>query len=120
MTTVLAYTSPARGHLNPMMGPLLELHREVYGDGHAGGIKMLARLGVVTLQPLVGPSLARHDGARLIAASSLLIGAGFGVYALAGWLPPLPRRSRSPRWSRCRSRTSPNPSWSARARSSPT
>ena len=24
---VLAYTSPARGHLNPMMGPLLELHR---------------------------------------------------------------------------------------------
>jgi UDP:flavonoid glycosyltransferase YjiC (YdhE family) len=27
MTTVLAYTSPARGHLNPMMGPLLELKR---------------------------------------------------------------------------------------------
>ena len=25
MSTVLAYTSPARGHLNPMMGPLLEL-----------------------------------------------------------------------------------------------
>ncbi len=25
MTTVLAYTSPARGHLNPMMAPLLEL-----------------------------------------------------------------------------------------------
>jgi len=24
---ILAYTSPARGHLNPMMGPLLELHR---------------------------------------------------------------------------------------------
>ncbi|MGN6202878.1 MAG: glycosyltransferase, partial [Solirubrobacterales bacterium] len=24
---VLAYTSPARGHLNPMMGPLLELSR---------------------------------------------------------------------------------------------
>ena len=24
---VLAYTSPARGHLNPMMGPLLELRR---------------------------------------------------------------------------------------------
>ncbi|MBS1679162.1 MAG: glycosyltransferase [Actinobacteria bacterium] len=24
---VLAYTSPARGHLTPMMGPLLELHR---------------------------------------------------------------------------------------------
>lgn len=24
---LLAYTSPARGHLNPMMGPLLELHR---------------------------------------------------------------------------------------------
>lgn len=23
---ILAYTSPARGHLNPMMGPLLELH----------------------------------------------------------------------------------------------
>ncbi len=24
---VLAYTSPARGHLNPMMGPLVELSR---------------------------------------------------------------------------------------------
>ena len=38
MTTVLAYTSPARGHLNPMMGPLLELHRR----GHRVHVRTLA------------------------------------------------------------------------------
>jgi UDP:flavonoid glycosyltransferase YjiC (YdhE family) len=39
---VLAYTSPARGHLNPMMGPLLELQAR----GH--------RVQVRTLAPAVG------------------------------------------------------------------
>ena len=38
MTTVLAYTSPARGHLNPMMGPLLELRRR----GHHVHVRTLA------------------------------------------------------------------------------
>ena len=38
MTTVLAYTSPARGHLNPMMGPLLELHRR----GHRVHVRTLS------------------------------------------------------------------------------
>jgi MFS family permease len=47
-------------------------------------------LGVVVLQPILGAALSRLDGARLLAASSLFIGAGFGVNALAGWLPPLP------------------------------
>jgi MFS family permease len=47
-------------------------------------------LGCVVLQPLTGPSLSRHDGARLLAGSALLIGAGYGVNALAGVLPPLP------------------------------
>ena len=35
---VLAYTSPARGHLNPMMGPLLELRRR----GHVVHVRTLA------------------------------------------------------------------------------
>jgi UDP:flavonoid glycosyltransferase YjiC (YdhE family) len=38
---VLAYTSPARGHLNPMMGPLLELDRrraEVHVRTLAAGV----------------------------------------------------------------------------------
>ena len=38
MTTVLAYTSPARGHLSPMMGPLLELHRR----GHRVHVRTLS------------------------------------------------------------------------------
>jgi MFS family permease len=43
-------------------------------------------LGVVVLQPLLSPLLGRHDGARVLALSSLLIGAGFGLNALAGSL----------------------------------
>jgi MFS family permease len=41
-------------------------------------------VGVVVLQPLLGPILARRDGARLLAASTLLFGLGFGANALAG------------------------------------
>jgi MFS family permease len=50
-------------------------------------IMALNGLGVVVLQPLLSPRLARHDGARVLALSSLLIGLGFGLNALAGSLP---------------------------------
>jgi MFS family permease len=46
-------------------------------------------LGVVLLQPLLGPGLRRHDPNRLLALSALLFGAGFGVNALAD-VAPLP------------------------------
>jgi MFS family permease len=42
--------------------------------------------GVVLLQPILSPRLQRFDGARLIALSTLLFGAGFGVNALEGSL----------------------------------
>jgi MFS family permease len=60
------------------------------GPGTFALLLSMNGLGVVVLQPLVGPALARRDGARLLAASALFIGAGFGVNALAGLLPPLP------------------------------
>ncbi|HEY6005811.1 MAG TPA: MFS transporter, partial [Anaeromyxobacter sp.] len=60
------------------------------GPGVFAAILSLNAIGVVILQPILGPALSRSDGARLLAASSLFIGAGFGVNALAGWLPPLP------------------------------
>jgi MFS family permease len=41
-------------------------------------------LGVVLLQPALGPWLRRFDGNRLLATSALLFGVGFGVNALAG------------------------------------
>jgi MFS family permease len=41
-------------------------------------------LGVVILQPLIGPALRGRDSARLLAASAFLLGAGFGVNALIG------------------------------------
>jgi len=41
-------------------------------------------LGVVLLQPLLGPALARRDSAHLLAASALLFGLGFGVNAAIG------------------------------------
>jgi MFS family permease len=63
-----------------------------HGVGPGTFAALLSANGVliVLLQPLAGPALARRDGGRLLAASSLLIGAGFGVNALAGWLPPIP------------------------------
>src|SRR5512138_1793586 len=60
------------------------------GPGTFAALMSLNGVGVVVLQPLLGPALARRDTGRLLAASALLIGAGFGVNALAGWLPPLP------------------------------
>lgn len=46
---VLAYTSPARGHLNPMMGPLLELARrgaEVHVRTLAAGVPGVRDAGI--------------------------------------------------------------------------
>jgi MFS family permease len=60
------------------------------GPGTFAALLSLNGLGVVVLQPLAGPALARHDSGRLLAASALLVGMGYGVNALAGWLPPLP------------------------------
>ena len=46
---VLAYTSPARGHLNPMMGPLLELSKrgaEVHVRTLAAGVEPVREAGL--------------------------------------------------------------------------
>jgi MGT family glycosyltransferase len=46
---ILAYTSPARGHLTPMMGPLLELHRrgaEVHVRTLAAGVENVRAAGL--------------------------------------------------------------------------
>jgi len=46
---ILAYTSPARGHVTPMMGPLLELHRrgaEVHVRTLAAGIENVRAAGL--------------------------------------------------------------------------
>src|SRR5207248_7427086 len=40
--------------------------------------------GVVLIQPILSPRLYRFDAARLLALSTLLFGAGFGVNALGG------------------------------------
>jgi MFS family permease len=47
-------------------------------------------LGVVVLQPVQAALLGRREGSRLLAASALLFGLGFGANALAAALPPLP------------------------------
>jgi MFS family permease len=44
-------------------------------------------LGVVILQPLLSPRLPAHDGARVLALSTLLIGLGYGMNAFAGSIP---------------------------------
>jgi MFS family permease len=44
-------------------------------------------IGVVLLQPWLAPMLQRFDPARLLAASSLLFGLGYGVNVFASSLP---------------------------------
>lgn len=68
----------------------VDMNAHGIGPGTFALLLSLNGLGVVVLQPIVGAALARRDGARLLAASALFIGSGFGVNALAGWLPPLP------------------------------
>jgi MFS family permease len=50
-------------------------------------LMMLNGIGVIVLQPTVGPWLRRFDGGRLLAVSSVLIGAGFGLNAFARTAP---------------------------------
>ncbi len=59
------------------------------GPGTFAVLLSLNGLGVVLLQPISAAWLPVGDGSRRLAASALLIGAGFGVYALAGPVPPL-------------------------------
>lgn len=68
----------------------IDMNAHGVGPGTFAALLSVNGLGVVLLQPFVGPLLARRDGARLLAVSALLIGAGFGVNALADFLPPLP------------------------------
>jgi MFS family permease len=49
-------------------------------------IMALNGVGVVVLQPLLSPRLGRHDGARVLALSALLVGVGFGLNAFGGSL----------------------------------
>lgn len=67
------------------------LDMAAHGLGPATFSKFMALngLGVVLLQPLLGPTLRRYDPNRLLALSALLFGVGFGVNALAG-LAPVP------------------------------
>ncbi len=44
-------------------------------------------VGVVVLQPLLGLRLRGHEAGRVLAASSLLFGLGFGLNAFAGSVP---------------------------------
>jgi MFS family permease len=68
----------------------IDMNAHGLGPGTFALLLSLNALGVVVLQPFVGPALARRDAARVLAASALLIGTGYGVNVLAGWLPPLP------------------------------
>jgi MFS family permease len=68
----------------------IDMNAHGVGPGTFALLMSVNGLGVVVLQPLAGAALARHDGGRLLAASAVFVGAGFGVNALAGLLPALP------------------------------
>ena len=80
---VLAYTSPARGHLNPMMGPLLELARrgaEVHVRTLAAEVAAMraAGLGCEAIDPAIEAiEMDDHRARTQLAAGER----GFGVWA---------------------------------------
>jgi MGT family glycosyltransferase len=61
---ILAYTSPARGHLTPMMGPLLELRRrgaEVHVRTLAAGVENVRAAGLEAAPIAPAIEAIRHD-----------------------------------------------------------
>ncbi|HVW48166.1 MAG TPA: hypothetical protein VHA76_13990, partial [Solirubrobacterales bacterium] len=61
---VLAYTSPARGHLTPMMGPLLELRRrgaEVHVRTLAAGVENVRAAGIAAEPIAAAIEAVAHD-----------------------------------------------------------
>src|SRR6202000_1090520 len=61
---VLAYTSPARGHLTPMMGPLLELRRrgaDVHVRTLAAGVENVRAAGIEAEPIAVAIEEVAHD-----------------------------------------------------------
>jgi len=69
------------------LGLPLDMTGHGFGPGSYAFLMALNCLGVVLLQPLLGPRLSRADPARLLAVMALLFGLGFGVNALGGSLP---------------------------------
>ncbi len=67
----------------------LPLDMAAHGVGSQGFSWLMAFncIGVVLLQPWLAPLLARVDAARLLAASTLLFGLGYGVNLFAHTLP---------------------------------
>jgi MFS family permease len=65
----------------------LDLAAHGLGTSTFSSLMALNGAGVVLLQPLLAPRLRRYDGARLLAASTLLFGLGFGLNAIAETLP---------------------------------
>ncbi len=68
----------------------LDMDAKGLGPGLFAAVMVVNGLGVVVLQPVQAALLARREGSRLLAASALFVGLGFGANALAGALPPLP------------------------------
>lgn len=68
------------------LGLPLDMAAAGFGPSSYAVLMALNCAGVVLLQPVLGPSLARSDPARLLAAQALLFGLGFGVNALGGSL----------------------------------
>ncbi len=68
------------------LGLPLDMTGSGFGPGAYAFLMALNCVGVVLLQPVLGPRLSRADPARLLAAMALLFGLGFGVNALGGSL----------------------------------
>jgi MFS family permease len=73
-------------------GFTLPIAMSAHGLGPAaiGAVLTLNGVVVVLVQPFQHALFGRRDGSRLLAASALLFGAGYGLCALAGPLPPWP------------------------------
>lgn len=65
----------------------LDMAAHGVGPSRFAFLLALNGVGVVVLQPLLGPWLRRRDAGRALAAAATLFGLGFGVNAFAGSVP---------------------------------
>jgi len=65
----------------------LDMAAHGHGPSSYAFLMGLNCVGVVILQPILATKLHRFDAARVLAFSTLLFGAGFGVNAIGGSLP---------------------------------
>jgi len=87
MTFVLLYLTALMVFVQFQLAAPIDMSEHGVGPAVFSILMGLNGLGVVVLQPIIGPWLRGRDTAPLLSASALLFGVGFGLNAVGGSVP---------------------------------